>query len=453
MVGTYGPKHSAATEPGVAAASDVVVSVFFAPAGYSSRHRAWYAAYNKQTHLWASGEIDPNTPFEAIVDLSIACDSHDGGFLACALAGVDILTCRFEPGPVSGEVTPRQWESAHHSSPGFSLDKPWIVAGDPDMPAGQEYYVVYMIGSDADDFGYGYLRSVNGGESWDQGPIKFASSAELVRGQFCAQPTVDGDGPLYVAYAAGNTIQFLMGQDANPGGPGGVEFSRLCKEPGEPGEDPPPVVVTVNRTYQLNLCIPGNFDTIGGRVPQLAVDPSNPNRLCIVYHDTPTSDPGDKDLNVYLHMLTKTGEYWELGPKRQINDPLATTYESDQFMPSPIVDKSGRIHVIYVDDQKHTDGPEGDLQPDTMQNPKFDVFYAWSEDQGQNWSYRELFATPPEPALDCVLQHFTLREYIGIAWYTSGSTSEIWTAFPGTYTLDPQAKDAVIWSSLIDWSE
>lgn len=449
-VASYGPTKRTVTEPAVAAGQDAVVTVFYDRPG-GTRHAACYGAFNKNTGKWTEGQIDPRTSHDAVVDLSIAYDPSTHNFLAVGKTATQILTCRFEPGPQLGEVSPRGWDVEVNHYPTL-VDKPWIVAGDPSRPTGQEYYIVYM--TDLGGGPYAYLRSVDGGQSWCQDLVRLADTGQPVIGEFCAQPVVDGDGPLYIACIAGNSIRFLVGQDVDGAASGPVRFWRLHAPPDDPNDPAPALTVRLNERV-LHDDIPGNFPhPMGSTVPQLAVDRANPGRLHLVYHDVA---PGTSDVNVYMHTVTRDHEYWRLGPQRQVNESSATTYESDQFMPSMTVDDSGRIHIVYYDDQDYTDSPMGDLQDDNCQLPKFDVFYAWSDDQGQNWSRHKLFLNEnpqeDEPALDCTLTRVNPREYIGIAWYGSGEVSEVWTAYTGTFSRDLQRNDAVIWSSLLDWTE
>jgi hypothetical protein len=197
QVASYGPPRAKVTEPGIAAGPDSVVTVFFDRPGGTPR--AWYAACNKHTDKWASGVIDPNTAYGAIMDLSIAYDTQTKDFLAVGMTAFKIVTCRFEAGPKPGEVTPGSWELA--AGHGGFVDKPWIVAGDPNLPTGQEYYVTYSVGAHY----YWYLRSINGGQNWYKDEIKLADTGEPVHGAWCAQPAVDGDGPLYV-YLGWNSL-------------------------------------------------------------------------------------------------------------------------------------------------------------------------------------------------------------------------------------------------------
>lgn len=173
------------------------------------------------------------------------------------------------------------------------------------------------------------------------------------------------------------------------------------------------------------------------------------------------------DFNVYARLLTyNSGEgYWELGDEVQVNDD-DTLYESDQFLPSPTVDSSGRLHITWYDDRLYnasSDQADGTATAD----PKFDVFYARGVVNGQGLltfptGNQLLYGTgdeEDEPELNYALLHdpdpdwdFPDRpgEYNGIA--VDGST--VWTTFTGTSAQDDNQVNnpSVIWSSLIVWT-
>lgn len=185
----------------------------------------------------------------------------------------------------------------------------------------------------------------------------------------------------------------------------------------------------------------------------LAVDPTDPDRLYLVYHDTDIAlgcaeqycNPLDSDVNIYMQVITRvSGNLWRAGPRILVADDTQVQ-ETDQFMPSVVVDDFGRIHVVFYDDRRF---PQDDLDSQV----RFDVWYAYSTDGGQHWVNLELFEDNPpgEPAVDSMLtvnDEFELRDYIGIAV----GSDRIWTCFMGMTEQDVNTDKSVIWSSQILW--
>ena len=131
-----------------------------------------------------------------------------------------------------------------------------------------------------------------------------------------------------------------------------------------------------------------------------------------------------------------------LGRRRTVNRNTDT--ESDQFLPAVTVDDQGRIHVILYDDRAYRPLGQHDGQQEPGEaEPRFDVYYAVSVDQGQSWIEQKLVLEPvDEPAADLNLEPlsdgFELGEYVGITWYAppGAGPTEIWTAFTGTLSTD-----------------
>jgi hypothetical protein len=121
------------------------------------------------------------------------------------------------------------------------------------------------------------------------------------------------------------------------------------------------------------------------------------------------------------------------------------------------------MHVIFYDDRRFDE--QIDFPPDCDPNdpndpylcPKFNVYYAYSENGGLSFPEpdRELYQVPPETALDYAVVEgqgtFTFQDYIGITWQAAGQGYRIWTTFTGTHADDPTEHDSVIYSSQIPW--
>lgn len=279
----------------------------------------------------------------------------------------------------------------------------------------------------------------------------------------------------YEPAANEHEIRFLEGIDVdNRNDPhyGEVEFEPLwarllCQQPdpNESGDSPPTeMVVTRNRTALeiRNDCLPGSgldpaivaIQTI----PFLAADPGDPNQLYLVYHDTDTDDPNDRDLNIYAHSLRRHPRGWcGWGTRARVNDD-ELAYDTDQFLPQATVDDNGGLHVTWYDDRDYEDQPDGPNSP----NPKFDMYYAYSGNHGASFNPNiELTRDDPNSTEACLNYalfdedpgfDFANRpgEYNGITAYGD----EVWTCFTGTSWQElhdyPDHNPSVIWSSRID---
>ncbi|MBU0617283.1 MAG: hypothetical protein KKI02_06180 [Planctomycetes bacterium] len=439
VVAHPGPATNLPTEPAIAAGEHAIVALFFAPAAkFAGWHKSFYASRLVGGKRWARHPIEGG--YQDVVDVSVAYEGATGAFLAAATVGSDIVTCRFEPGSTPGELIPGAWTALEREPGPVPVDKPWILAGSYTLPSGQEYYIVYF----GDVNKYYYFHSVNGGQSWQHERIVVGE--HNLTGAWCAQPAVHDDGPLYVAYVAGdgNAIRFLVGEDQPDGT---VSFAHLLQTA------VPPVPAGISlREDEVHEKLPGAFNQYVARtVPYLAVDPSDRGNLYVAYHDVAQTNPNDVD--VYLRKLTKSGDVWTVGPERRVNTDDPAEQESDQFMPMLTVDDAGRLHVLFYDDRRHE-------QDDTDSLAMFDAFYAYSVNEGADWTNRYLYLNDENdpndpPALfrqsSEAGHRGNPREYNGIAWYRYPDGVKILTAYTGTDEEDPDDNDGTIWSSVIEW--
>jgi len=407
---------------------------------------------------------EPNLPcFDRGIDPSIAFNPQTGTFVAAGLLRRPGLLPTWHIGvafydPSQG-WTP--WQSVREGG----ADKPWLVGGEFTQQI-QEFYIVHT-GAD----GYWYLRTRNAGGDWFSGRMMVAS--RQVSGSVEQLPAVYDDGPLYFAYKTGvsqKRIRFVKGEDIDdPNDPndGGVEFDWLPRAVipgGGLGPGSTKALEFSLRRASVNELVPGHerWYVQGLKTfPMLAADPTDPNRLFVVYHDTHTGDPNDTDVNIYVRRLRKIATGWLADAPIKVNDDQ-TQYESDQFFPAATVDENGYIHVIFYDDRRYNVTSD---QGDDELDPQFDVWYAWSDVdlldfEDQNKLLYEIDPNDPnEPAaldftLDVSPGDFELGEYIGITWYQNDDAQrdEVWTTFTGTSPTEAEDEESLIWSSRIDWS-
>jgi hypothetical protein len=312
--------------------------------------------------------------------------------------------------------------------------------------------------------GYSYARTVDGGEHWGGGLIVLDDDpSQPVTGTFCAQPTVHGDGFLYVAYKAdSNTIRFLKGFDSEDqqGNPT-VSFRQIrAMGPRILGGVPPLLTDEVNlNTGDVRTYVPGDFIRLQ-TTPQFAIDPTDQHYMYVVYHDTvepvPDPPPTDVDVDVLLQRLSVTIDpsdpnvaIGHLGRRIRVNQDNNPERVSDQFTPTLTVDALGRIHVIFYDDRNYE-------QVDGDEDAKFDVYYAMLEEyDAQNPHWTEVLLPPntgdpgdPDPwAFDSTRFLDGPREYQGICY--DQYRDWIWTAYTGTNSLEPDGDvfDTVIYTN------
>lgn len=466
-------------ETWLAAGVNKVISVFHQEVDASNINAMTigYAVLNRSTGerldtgVIPTAEDDTRGGFDPAI---VWLDSGVDAFVACSVVArgfgigqsLAIGVADYQSGAWS------TWRAITEFQGGFSYDRPWLAAGDSYL-LGRELYITYAGFAPTGHF---YARSVNSGRAWTLGEI-LVDGEPLDSSPANYQPAASADGRLYIAHMPDtNTIQFVLGTDVDgqPGDPNyaGIEFEPIYLAEigcGPQGDDPEPepllATVTLNRSIDdLDICVPGAPTTAS--VPWLAADPTNEDRLFVVYHDTATNDPNDKDMNIYCNVLTRSGgAYWAVSERVVVADP-GTQYENDQLIPEVAVDNDGGVHVIFYDDREYnvnSDQADGASTP----NPKFDVYYAYSSDSGESFTDEEIrkdpndpndtyddetcldytrFLRDPEPDFD-----FSPKpgEYNGITVYGD----EVWTCFTGTsqYELDqhPDNNPSVIWACLI----
>lgn len=462
VVADAGPTNNYVVEPEIAVGHDAVVVLAFRPGVTTAWAR--YSILNRSTGVWDSHFFDYpsawNGDTNTSVDVSVAYDPNSRSFVATALgsnkhgttADSHILMSRLDPNSNNPNGIGRfQRFSSIAAFPGglIGFDKPYVVGGEWTQ-FGREYYCIYVFQGNS----YRYSRSIDGGLTWAGGPILVDpndpndpnDSTAPFPGGFCAAPAVYGSGDLFIAYRYSDTeIRFIRGVDPpNPAQVGGVRFYQIQQECeiGPSGPFDPLLGVHTNISIDdINPALPGQYDSATpGRIPQLVADPTNAERMYLVYHDEDPNYAGD--MNVYCHQLTGSGNYWCVGPKVRVNADL-TSVDDDQFMPSVTVDDHGYVHVIYYDERRYTDQDDGDSPA------KFDCYYAYSKNGGASWTEVRLDGDDPD---DEALNTGTvgdIKHYIGIDWFED----DVFTAFTGTVPYDPNDPTnlGVIWSSRIRW--
>lgn len=445
-------------ETAVAVGSDQVMAVYHVyHGGVPAAVEIAYALADPVTGAWLQeGIINSGAIAVGLTDPSVAYDRATGDFLVCAmpLDLASIVVARYS-------ATSGQFSAWQPVAVGVSFDKPWIVAGAAIQPIGHapampsEFYITWHA-ADGGSKKLHYLRSRDGGFNWVGGLAltNLDDNNSTIDGSL-AVPRVYETLPLYVGYrhSGASTIGFVRGDDVNSGVHAGkVRFTKLVDSGGQPIG-----LVTTLVHPNLYTVTAGPDFVFGGSNPisapgfDLAVDPTNSGRLYLVYQEL--DSPTGSDVSVYLRRLIRqSGNVWQLeAPTTIADDP--TKSSDDQFMPTMDVDSVGRVHVIYYDDQEFRPG-----QTDSTFEAKFNLWYAYSTNQGQFWTYWNLCDNPTaqcvgsEPAVDySVTYDLSLRDYVGI---DVGPDGNVWTTFMGMSAVrdpDPLAQETLIWSTRIQW--
>ena len=459
-----GASNKAVWEPAVAAGGGRAVTVFHAPT-----FGVKYAVYDMVADDWVfEGATDPNSA--GLHDPSIAYNSVTGEFVACARTGRAVWTNVFTPsndpndpsGSWAGWIRQRRADNDIQG-----MDKPWIIAGEMSADV-QEFYIVLHAPM-------GYLRTITGGhdDEWAYDKVFLNGNRQLLLPNTAgfAFPAVWQDGEVYACYhedpgAEQPTIGLLVGEDINPLDPNnfdpndpnevGVTWRVMEKQCGLGplgGQNPVPLKISVNKAKAFGPVLPGGFGA--SSAPQLVADPTNADRLLLVYHDIEDSE--SSDVNIYLHELTRDAGKWCASERILVNNDV-TQFESDQWAPSMTIDDQGYVHIIFYDDRDFTDPNDpndGDQQPDSTARAttKYNVYYAWAPVDNLDFSPEqrnlELFASPAETAYDGSLSAFDPHEYNGIAWLGD----VVFTTYAGTWEADTQPNESAISSSRIIWHD
>ena len=140
---------------------------------------------------------------------------------------------------------------------------------------------------------------------------------------------------------------------------------------------------------------------------QTAVDP-NDGTLYAVFSDVTDFDSstGNYDVDIYFTKSDDSGLTWSDPPTILNSD---STIPADQFMPWIEVDSFGRIHVVYYDTRSQLQSDDG-LTPAIAE-----VYYAFSDDGGDNWTDFPISPQPFEIPDDASPLRTRIGDYIGIA--------------------------------------
>lgn len=224
-----------------------------------------------------------------------------------------------------------------------SVDKGWMAAGPrPGDPNSTRVYITFNQGS---------IRSDDLGATWTS-PVSLGSGIGFL-------PRVGPQGQLYVTYwDFSNGVMLRRSLD------GGTSFGSPIRIATR---------MDVWGTEFNNIRFPGTY-----RVPPIhtmAVDQATGN-LYVVYFDTTNIIGSNRNVDLYFVKSTNQGVTWST-PARMPFRALTTV--GDQFFPWIEVDDRGRLHLLFFDTQNT-------VQNDGSADGFLDQYYAYSDDEGANWS-------------------------------------------------------------------
>lgn len=458
-------------EPGGSIQNDRIVAVHqVGPRGLNKGVGFAHAKQTGGTWNWtAGGIIGVPSGFGTAFDPTIGYNRRTGNFILAAgldgAVGERIGVAHYFPAQYDpNSFTPFsdgfvQIPPSVYGNPPGNTDKPTLAVAEMTSTIQEAYVVMWIQG------GSYYVRSTNGGYSWLGGPILGCYGF--------VTPCTTVDGRVYVAeYGSGSpAVKFFQGTDiTNPSDP---NFGKVDWTPVETSQVDPDLLVMPMYTAVVTRYLP--LPTSHAAVynfPRMAADPLDANILYVAYHDLKNAASGqaDEDVNIYLRRLIRnpsTG-YWSISGRVQVNDdddPNALT-PSDDFLPEIVVThqpgQPAHVHVIYYSDRRW------DTQVDNNpEYPKFDVFYARSEDAGLTFPsslhFRMFKYSSTDPGDPPVIDYlklprdatpgnkpFELNDYIGLRLRSTGTETQLWSAYTSS---DDNAPDQTYHATAISASE
>jgi len=420
-----------------------IIEGAFVPCSPEDRTRIRYAFRDAESSSWTSGflrefEFDPNARVE---DPSIAPGPGATEFFIVSKTGDSIFATTFDA--ATGASTP--WEKIFPPPQGatFPVDKPWIVRA-----GASTYHVAFMEGLSNPKIRL--LTTLDGGSSWIGGPVTVAGVSQ--GSGFCPQPALhSASQTLFLTARFGADLRILR----RIGGATSSAYEELLKPGGSP-------ILTRIELYDLSVfsgpnCLPmphpANTGSCmeadfmhSGTMPYLTDDPTSSTRLYLAHNDRghaagipgESTDPSDVDVVLKrIERVSTSPERWDVtstvrvphcGPPSGCStctyvsgDPCAhpdapqgpSARYPDQFCPAIVVDRFGRIHMVFYSNALTCGISEI--------GQTYDAYYALSSDQAATFSIHNLRTCAQRPALDFdfapgeLRPDYSPREYIGIA--------------------------------------
>jgi hypothetical protein len=298
-------------------------------------------------------EVDP----QSAVDARTA-NFWVGGFASASGANPNrLFVTRREVGPLGWGSPVTVIEDVN--------EKNWMAAGRrPDVADTTRLYMT--VAGDTVPLGLIWSDSLGDAASWSA-PLDpdFTFSIPI--------PRVGTNGELYVA-------------GTNPLSPNQARLARsfeLVSNGGAPKFDysaNPISDIATGLPGFVNSEVPGSFRVVN--LPIIAVDPLQSKRVyCAYVRAESTAGPdGNVDVDVYVRKTDDASDQtidW--------GDEIRLEIEGDQFFPWIECDAHGRVHLLFMDSRNDADQDDSETV-----HAFFDVYYAYSLNQGQTWTHIRL---------------------------------------------------------------
>lgn len=331
---------------------------------------------------------------------------------------------------------------------GVTNDKPWLIRGG----SPEEYYTFYWHDPNGvKKVAFVHTKDAFASQAGGSGSGLHVTGFETF---FNAQPVRAADGTIYVARRLGSDLRFL-GVRKNvddthtiwelnlAGGPLALPIRHIASAVNEfafpvPCYDPELPQITVRF------------------MPRLLADPTDPNRVLVVYHDL--AEGSTTDVDVYCAELYRSVpsqvpyvEEWAVSTPVRVDDApvLAGDEHVDSFLPVAEFDSLGRVHVGYYDNRPDSCAGGSPGNDHAMR-------YTISLDAGGTFAPSTRLtdcAQPVDLDFDMLAPPAGPREYNGIALDESSSIETVvWMSYMGTSTAVPvqtPGNRAVIYASRI----
>jgi len=243
-------------------------------------------------------------------------------------------------------------------------DKQWMAAGRRPDDANTTRLYMSVRGSSVGE-GIAWSDSLGDANTW-------SAPLEVLEGIGPWHPRVGALGELYVGGKADDEGDALLARSFELVSAGGAPKFDFTAHP----------VSTVASPIQGSVSsdVPGSFRVIN--LPIIAVDPTQSKRVyCAYVRSEPFTEPEvNRDVDICIRKTDDASDQtidW--------GDEIRLDIEGDQFFPWIECDEHGRVHLLFMDSRNDLDQSDSETV-----HGFFDVYYAYSVDEGETWTHIRL---------------------------------------------------------------